>query len=898
MMIKKLTLKNFLSHDNTELDFDKGVTVIYGHNGAGKSSIIDAIKYALFGEKRGGSIADLIKRGGEDMEVSLEFDIGPHEYRITRMMSMGKSGIKNRDAILTEDKSILAQTVNSVDGAVSGILGIDKETFLNSVFVEQGEIDSLISRTRAERETTFSKILGLTLLQQYADDLGQLSKDTDMQLNSFSNVTDNIDQLNSQIAEKEGNITELRTKISSMESEKELVKKKLLDAEENRGNIQSALAAMKAVNSTIETRRKNLDQATVRCDRRALDIRNLRVKLDGLAKEIDSDLLGKADAIGDYFSVSDALPAKRQLQNDLTGRINEIEKISSEIKSLEQGYKAYQLLENKLNDLRSRRIELEKAEAKFRSEEKRLQELKLDLERRRNLLSTVSAKLRGQLGLNEITPEAVQKLKETIDGERREVESSIQEIRGNVGKINSELKEIGDNRSLLGSSAKCPLCLQPLTEEHMTRLNSEYKDKEDKLRKSLLDLADSKKKLDERKVFIEGRLGTLNSMDVSNSLLEAKYLTTMETEIKGLEQSLVELRKEHDAFSVHAEEMVETDKKMKNLRYSYDRYRSYEMTLSSANVEDLKKRLSETSEAVSQDEARLQEMELRIDYKPDPNLRQRIREMRAKEKTHTDVKQSLFALTTQQKTDEELIGNIKQEIAQLEGQISGLPELEHKFSEANATYEQVNSEMHRVISEESAMNATVEAEEKGITNLKASIEKLQNDLKSFQSLKDGITMVNKLRACFARDGIQKAIRKDSAVYITNKVREYSSSFNLDFDDVKIDEEMAIEVSQNGNLESIDMLSGGEKVALAIALRLSLATYVMESIKTIVMDEPTTYLDEDRRSNLKDIIQYTFKTDETPIPQMVVVTHHKELGSVADNVFEVTKKNGSSRVMTG
>ena len=103
MIIKQLELVNFLSHAHSKIDFEKGVTVIYGHNGAGKSSIIDAIKFALFGDKRGASISDLIRRGSEDMSVTLDFTIGQHEYQIQRMMSLGKSGIKSRDAILTQD---------------------------------------------------------------------------------------------------------------------------------------------------------------------------------------------------------------------------------------------------------------------------------------------------------------------------------------------------------------------------------------------------------------------------------------------------------------------------------------------------------------------------------------------------------------------------------------------------------------------------------------------------------------------------------------------------------------------------------------------------------------------------------------------------------------------------
>ncbi len=898
MIIRQLELKNFLSHDHSIINFDKGVTVIYGHNGAGKSSIIDAVKFALFGEKRGGHIEDLIRRGTQDMEVDLDFEIGPDQYRISRIMEMGKTGIKTRDATLTMNKSVLSTTVKSVDDTVADKLGIDKDTFLNSVFVEQGEIDTLISKTRAERETTFSRILGLNLLKEYADELGKLSRDTESRLQSFSNVTENIEQIENTIRGKEEEIQKINTEIGTVSNEKALITESLSKAEEERSRIQSSMAGLKTISSTAESRKKSLDQVQIRVDRRTLDIKNLRDKLEALSREIDSGLLSKADAIGDYFTLSDTLPAKKELFKDLSSRVEQVEKMATEIKSLEQGHRAYTLFENKLNELRAKRPELEQKEAKYRSEENRIREIQVELDRRRNTLSTISSRLKGQFEISEITQETIQKLKEDLEAQKGDVDTKIQEVRSSVGKINGDLKEISDNKGLLSSSAKCPLCLQDLTEEHRKRIDREYSTKEESLRKSLNDLAAAKKKLDEKKAFIEGRISSLNSVDVNNSLVEAKYITNLEEEKKNTEAAVQSLKPDHEAFSKYQEEIIDIEKKMKTLRYSYDKYRSYEMTLSSSNQEDLRRRLEETGKDITEVEAKLQEMEKLIDYKPDPNMRQRIREMREKEKTHMNVKQSLFALNTTQKSENEQIESLKSEIRELEGQLSGFANLEKNFSEASAKYEEINRQLHDTISRESSLKTRLETEQKNILDLRAGIEKLKGDLQALENIKSSIGTINKLRACFDRDGIQKAIRKDSAVYITNKVREYSSSFNLDFDDVKINEEMAIEVSQNGNLESIDMLSGGEKVALAIALRLSLATYVMESIKTIVMDEPTTYLDEDRRNNLKDIIQYTFKGDETPVPQMVIVTHHKELGSVADNVFEISKQGGVSQVIQG
>ena len=897
MIIKQLELVNFLSHAHSKIDFEKGVTVIYGHNGAGKSSIIDAIKFALFGEKRGSAISDLIRRGSEELAVTLDFTIGQHEYQIQRMMSLGKSGIKSRDAILTEDKSELARTVSGVDDTVSGILGIDKDTFMNSVFVEQGEIDSLISKTTAEKEKTFSKILGLDLLGDFARDLAQLSKDAESKLSAYSGLADDIDEIRSGIKAKEEKASELGRQLVSREQERNALTAKLSQAEKSRTEVQEKLARLNSVSDQLQSRRRDLDAIAVRVDRRMKDIREQRDSLEKLGKEVDHDLLSKADSIGEYFSLADSLPAKKELLKSLDERVKQIQTITSEIKNLEQGHNAYLLMDRKLTDLRNRREELESREADYRKTESRIREVDSDIEKRKQALKAREGILKGKLGLESITSASIQEEKKKIEGARLQFEEMIQGIKSEVGKANLDIKEISDNRGMLSNSSTCPLCLQPLSKEHMDRLNSEYREKEDKLRKRLLELAEQKKNLDVKKIQLEQRLEMLGSQDIETLSVDTKYIESLENEASELRKNIEALRASHGAYQTYMADVVDTEKKLRNLTFTYNRYEQYSQTIATTDADQLKKKQQETHTDIENSERRLSEMEKELNIVPDPNIRQKIRTMREKEKTRLQLYNELFALNSTQEGEKARVDSLKKEIEQLNSQLSGKQALDEEMAAASREYERVNADLLSSIREESSIKAFIETEKSQAEELKAKLAGLEQKKTSLDTLKNSIDVISKLRACFDREGIQKAIRKDSAVYITNKVREYSTSFNLDFDDVSINEEMGIEVSQNGNVQSIDMLSGGEKVALAIALRLALATYVMESIKTIVMDEPTTYLDEDRRSNLMDIIQYTFRGEETPVPQMILVTHHKELGSVADNVYEISKKTGESKVIS-
>ena len=83
-MITSIELGNFLSHTDTKLEFDNGVTVFVGHNGSGKSSIIDAITFSLFGQHTRKSNKGLIKRGTTQGFARIIFTANGKHYQAER----------------------------------------------------------------------------------------------------------------------------------------------------------------------------------------------------------------------------------------------------------------------------------------------------------------------------------------------------------------------------------------------------------------------------------------------------------------------------------------------------------------------------------------------------------------------------------------------------------------------------------------------------------------------------------------------------------------------------------------------------------------------------------------------------------------------------------------------
>ena len=137
------------------------------------------------------------------------------------------------------------------------------------------------------------------------------------------------------------------------------------------------------------------------------------------------------------------------------------------------------------------------------------------------------------------------------------------------------------------------------------------------------------------------------------------------------------------------------------------------------------------------------------------------------------------------------------------------------------------------------------------------------------------------------------IRARARPLLEKSTRDLFERFNLAYSDIKIDDDYNISVLGTAGEQDIDQISGGERVALAIALRLAIAQVLSGRIETIIMDEPTTHLDEQRRKELVNILSSFFREGGRIIPQMLIITHHPEIEDVADIIYTVRKEESYS-----
>ena len=184
MVPVRLRLKNFLSYGESagELDFEAfDIACLSGGNGQGKSALLDAMTWALWGEARKAAGAakpdeELLRVGARAMEVEFTFDVEGTRYRVVRSYVRSVSGKTSRPGLelhVMEAESrawhpITSENLRATQAEIERRIGIDYDTFINSSLLLQGRSDEFTRRRPAERKEVLGRILGLDRYERLA----------------------------------------------------------------------------------------------------------------------------------------------------------------------------------------------------------------------------------------------------------------------------------------------------------------------------------------------------------------------------------------------------------------------------------------------------------------------------------------------------------------------------------------------------------------------------------------------------------------------------------------------------------------------------------------------------------------------------------------------------------
>ncbi len=176
MLIHEVVLKNIRSYEDATVDFSEGVTLLAGDIGAGKSTILLAVEFALFGIRRGDLAGDgLLRHGAKDGSVTLRFSCGK-EYTVRRDLKRSSNGVRQDGGYLVTEGVKEELSANELKARVLSILGYPEQlltkskgfVFRYTVYTPQEEMKRIVLEPPQERLDTLRSVFGMDVYKAVA----------------------------------------------------------------------------------------------------------------------------------------------------------------------------------------------------------------------------------------------------------------------------------------------------------------------------------------------------------------------------------------------------------------------------------------------------------------------------------------------------------------------------------------------------------------------------------------------------------------------------------------------------------------------------------------------------------------------------------------------------------
>ena len=190
MLLHRVSLQGFLAHYGREIDGElkpidldfreSGLWLMHGANGSGKSSVFDAITFALFDKKRGSQLGNLVNDQANTAYVEVEFENKGERYLVKRQLKLKKNReghSSSRAQVLRWDDATNGwaevEGVGKIEKWTEQTLQVSYENFISSVILEQGRADQFLRATPRERRDQLLQLLDLSVYKQISEVAGK-----------------------------------------------------------------------------------------------------------------------------------------------------------------------------------------------------------------------------------------------------------------------------------------------------------------------------------------------------------------------------------------------------------------------------------------------------------------------------------------------------------------------------------------------------------------------------------------------------------------------------------------------------------------------------------------------------------------------------------------------------
>lgn len=875
MKFDRLRLRNFKPYADTDLRFEDGVTVIHGLNGSGKSSLLEACFFALYGSKAlDGTLDDAVTTGADETDVELWFTHAGEEYQITRELRRSGGSVSTRTCVLEGADSTVEGARDVREFVGDDLLRMDSEAFRNCAYIRQGEVNRLINASPRERREMIDDLLQLGKLEEYRE------RASDARLGVEDVLADKrggLNKLDEQIAAKEGQ--DLHDRLNQHKSDLSDLDSEIERFEGNRDDARETMEEAESIIEEAEERESELEDLTEEIEELEASIRETESERETLLEQIteireevderEAELEGLADAAGIDAATETAVADARETLDEREAERREqrqeqrdrVTTLESEVESLET--EATRLREQAA-EKRERAEELEAAASDAESDLEALREDIDDVAAERAELEAQFADEPIEMGEAEARREQI---REELEAVREGIQTTVEElsVARNTVEEAEELLEAGN----------CPECGQPVEDSpHVDTLEADR----------------------ERVETLEAELGERNGekaqlqadLETAESLVEAESrdesladkremleerAETLEADAEEARSDAKELREAADELAEDAEE-TETEAEGQ----------AEEATAARERVADLDEELTE----LDQRRERLDDVEDAIDAIDDAEDQiDRLREKReSKAELAAERRDRLDDLRERreglrEKFDRE---RVEQARNQLESAEDYLEKVEGKLEELDEQRDDLTGKI-----------GSVQAEIRSLEELRADREKLAETVADLESLHEETEQLERTYGDLRAELRQRNV--ESLERMLNETFDLAYG-NDAYSHIELDGEYELTVYQkDGTPLSPDQLSGGERALFNLSLRCAIYRLLSEGIEgaaptpPLILDEPTVFLDSGHVSRLADLIE---EMRGFGVRQILIVSHDEELVDAADDLVTVEKDTTTNR----
>ena len=849
MIPVKLKLKNFLSYgkDVPPLDFTQfHVACLSGANGQGKSALLDALTWSIWGEGRKGSQerkadSSLLRMGQEDMQVEFVFDLEGHRYRVIRsFFHKGKTSRASLEFQVydwEENKyvSLTGPSSRETQEKITKTLRLDYQTFINSAFILQGRTNEFSKKTARERKEVLSEILGLSHYDELADLAKShlkgindiiMSKDSrleyiaqeltqsDFYESRIKELSEKHSRISQEITEKEVQVVELRDKVNSLKHKSEQAGEFTRTMEQQR---QEILRIQKEIDSKLE-------EITV-------------------CKKVISERETILTEFRDYQRFNTE-------NNELTSKLREIRK-------MEEGKL---LIEKKIESEKSNLV------VEVRNKEDRQEDLQIKAKQKEKSKTEVS-------GLEN----KIKKIK-SLEKESEKIQEEINRI--NIELNNTENQIVGLEKNNKGNEEKicllrdnpegeCPLC--------EAKLNADRKKKiEANLNKEMkLNLAEIEKLKEEEELLKRKTIHPKNRWEEIKRSIEDKdvwqqQLSKVQLEYKESEQAaklLIDLGKgiarikkvlEEKSYAMEEHKKLEKlEEKIKKIDYKEARHFQVNNALEKLNDAPV-------------NNVKLEEAEKKID----------------------SLRDALAGWEKDQQRRGLDLKDLEKKIDEIKIELEKLPSLQNELMRREESLKFDLDIKEEISGEKGGYQSKFEQ----CLKLKKEKKGMEDELKKSHKEKG---IYEKLIVAFGKNGIQALIIENALPEIeeeannllarlTSNGTQVTMESLRDLKSGRLKETLEIKISDELGVRDYELYSGGEAFRIDFSLRIALSKLLAKragtKLRTLVIDEGFGTQDEEGLDNIVEAIQ----SISDDFDKILVITHLEALKDAFPVKIEVTK----------